>query len=185
MALRNHPVVTRNAPPPEYALNHVVNCIPATAIRMRAYRAFGVWFEDVRSTTIMLGAKVEKPRLLRIGARTIVGPSALLDARGGITLGRDVNITGDVRFMTAKHDINDPDFTASFEPITVGDRVWIALGATVLGGVSIGDGAVVAAGSIVTKDVAPYTIVGGIPATKIGERPHDLRYRLDYRPSWR
>ncbi|MBJ7329693.1 MAG: acyltransferase [Solirubrobacteraceae bacterium] len=152
---------------------------------MRAYALLGVTFEDVATGVIMLGATMEKPSMLSIGAHSIIGGDTLLDARGGLTIGRHVNITGTVRFMTAKHDVRDPDFDAIFEPIVVGDRAWIALGATILGGVTIGEGAVVAAGAVVTKDVPPYAIVGGTPATVIGERTRDLRYELTYRPDWR
>lgn len=183
--LASSPLVQRYAPPPEYVLNHVVNRIPFAAPRMRAYAALGVTFEDVRTSVIMLGTTIEKPSLLHIGADTIVGGDCMLDARGGLRIGRSVNVTGTVRFMTAKHDVRDPDFTAVFEPIVVGDRAWIALGATILGGVTIGEGAVVAAGAVVTGDVDPYTIVGGIPAAPLADRPRDLRYRLSYRPNWR
>lgn len=183
--LRRSPLVLQYAPPPEYLLNHVVNRIPLAAPRMRAYRALGVQLEDPRRSVIMLGAEVEKPTRLAIGAHSVIGPGVLLDARGGLTIGRSVNVTGGVRFMTAKHDVRDPDFEPVFEPVVVGDRAWIALGATVLGGVTIGEGAVVAAGAVVTKDVAPYTIVGGTPAVAIGERPRTLRYELSYRPNWR
>jgi maltose O-acetyltransferase len=86
--------------------------------------------------------------------------------------------------MTAKHLVQDPDFTAAFEPAVVGDRVWIALGATILGGVTIGEGAVVAANATVTADVAPFAIVAGTPARVIGRRTSELRYHLDYRPDW-
>jgi len=58
------------------------------------------------------------------------------------------------------------------------------LGATVLGGVTIGEGAVVTANATVTKDVAPYTIVGGTPAREIGSRDPNQTYELDYRPNW-
>lgn len=173
------------APPPEYVLNHLVGRIPWVGLRMRCYAMLGVRLEAPGSTTIMLGAEIERPSGLTIGARTIVGPDVLLDARGGLTIGRDVNITGGCRFMSAKHDVQDPGFEAVFEPITIGDRAWIALGATVLGGVTIGNGAVVAAGAVVTKDVPPFTIVGGIPAVPIGERSRNLEYQLGYRPSWR
>lgn len=86
--------------------------------------------------------------------------------------------------MTAKHDVQSPDFVAEYAPIIVGDRAWIALGATILGGVRIGEGAVVAAGSVVTRDVADFAIAAGVPARQVGERTRDLRYALDYRPNW-
>ncbi|MEI2703283.1 MAG: DapH/DapD/GlmU-related protein [Baekduia sp.] len=86
--------------------------------------------------------------------------------------------------MTAKHVVDDPDFIADHEPVVIGDRVWIALGAKILGGVTIGEGAVVAAGAVVTKDVPAWSIAGGVPATVIGERPR-MSYRLGYRPNWK
>jgi acetyltransferase-like isoleucine patch superfamily enzyme len=168
----------------DYALNHVVNRIPLVGARMAAYRALGVRMEDPRSGMIMLGTELAAARNIRLGARSIVGGRCMLDARGGIEIGRDVNITGRARLMTARHLVDDPDFTAAFEPIAVGDRAWIALGATVLGGVTVGEGAVVAAGAVVTNDVAPYTVVGGAPAVPIRERPRELRYTLGYRRSW-
>jgi len=169
---------------PEYVLNHFVNRIPFVSLRMRAYSAFGVKFEDVRTTTIMLGTEVWAPRRLTIGARSVVGRSCLLDARGGIRIGQDVNISSYTRFMTAKHVVASPDFVAQLDAAVVDDKVWIALGATVLGGVTLGRGAVVAAGAVVTKPVPPCTVVGGVPAKKIGDRPSELNYELDYRPNW-
>jgi putative colanic acid biosynthesis acetyltransferase WcaF len=171
-------------PPRAAALNHVVNRVPLVGLRMRAYRSAGVRFEDVTCTTIMLGAEVWAPSEVTIGARTIVGRRCIVDARGGVTIGRDVNIGSDTIFMTAKHEVQDPDFVASYAPIEIGDRVWIALRATILGGVTIGEGAVVAAGAVVTRDVAPFAIVAGTPAVQIGERTRDLRYRLGYRANW-
>jgi putative colanic acid biosynthesis acetyltransferase WcaF len=168
----------------EWVLNHVVNRIPLVGLRMLLYRAFGTGFADHRTGALMLGVEVHVPGRLQIGPRTVVGPRALLDARGGITLGADVNIGGATTFMTAKHDVRDPEFGATFEPITVGDRAWVAIGATVLGGVTIGEGAVVAANATVTSDVPPYAIVAGTPAHVVGERPRNLTYRLDYRPNW-
>jgi maltose O-acetyltransferase len=176
-------LAARYLPPPEWALNHVVNRIPLAGLRMRAYAALGVRLVK-GSGVIMLGTEVFAPRLLELGEGTIVGPRCLLDARGGIRLGRDVNVSGRSRFMTAKHDVQNPDFEAVFEPAVVRDRVWIAMGATVLGGVTIGEGAVVAANATVTRDVEPYTIVAGTPARPVGERTRDLRYHLSYRPNW-
>lgn len=171
-------------PGPDWILTHLVARIPLAAPRMALYRLFGMTLLDPRTGCLMLNVDVVHAHRITIGRRSIVGPRCHLDARGGITLGDDVNVSGYTRFMTAKHEVQDPDFTASFAPITVGDRVWFGLGATVLGGVTIGEGAVVSAGAVVTKDVEPYTIVGGVPARKIGERTRDLRYELGYRPNW-
>jgi acetyltransferase-like isoleucine patch superfamily enzyme len=171
-------------PSPEWVLNTIINRIPLVGPRMALYRAFGVTQTAPGTGTLMLRAEVLFPRRLSLGRGSIVGPHALVDARGGITIGDHVNITGFVRMMTAKHDVQDPDFVAVFAPIVIGDRAWIALGATILGGVTIGEGAIVAANATVTRDVAPYTIVAGTPAQPVGERTSDLRYELDYRPNW-
>lgn len=183
MSLLRH-IALRWLPPPEAALNGIVNRIPFAGTRMRAYQAFGVRLKDARTGIIMGGTEVFHATRLEMGCRSIVGRHCLLDARGGIRLGNDVNVSSYARFMTAKHVVDDPHFDATFEPVVVGDRVWIALGATILGGVTIGEGAVVAAGSVVTHDVAPYAVVGGVPAAPIRQRSQDLRYELAYRPNW-
>ena len=64
------------------------------------------------------------------------------------------------------------------KPITIGDNCWIASNVTIVGGVHIGEGCVIGAGSVVTKDIPSYTIVAGIPAKQIGCRNKDLRYEL-------
>ncbi|UWX80272.1 acyltransferase [Arthrobacter jinronghuae] len=77
---------------------------------------------------------------------------------------------------TLQHDYNSPTFATSGGPIVIRDRAWISFRATILPGVVIGEGAVVAANSVVTKDVEPFTVVGGIPAKKIGERNPSVSY---------
>ena len=79
--------------------------------------------------------------------------------------------------ITGSHDIDDPYFTADFKPIHVGHHCWIGTGAIVLQGVTIGDGAVVAAGAVVTKNIPPYEVWGGVPAKFIRKRNSDLLYK--------
>lgn len=172
------------APPPEALLNHVVNRLPLMAWRMAAYRAFGVRMADSASAAVMLGTEVWEPRRLSIGERAVIGRYCLLDARGGIEIGDDVNITSYCRLMTAKHLIDEPDFPDAYAPIVIGRRAWVALGATILGGVTIGEGAVVAASATVTRDVPPFAIVAGVPAKVVGERRQPQTYELGYRPNW-
>jgi acetyltransferase-like isoleucine patch superfamily enzyme len=128
---------------------------------------------------------VNDPDELWIGRHCIIGRACLLDARGGIKLGQSVNIGSGASLQTGKHLVDSPDFAPEFLPIIVGDRAWIAEGARILAGVTVGEGAVVAAGAVVTKDVAPYTVVGGVPARHIRDRSRDLRYTLSYRTNFR
>lgn len=171
-------------PRPEYVLNHLINRIPLVDPRMAAYERMGVRFADRSRALFMLGAEVWEPKNLTVGEYVAVGRQALLDARGGLTIGRSVNISSYTRFMSAKHDIDDRDFVATYAPIVVGDLTWVAMGATVLGGVTIGEGAVVAASAVVTKDVEPWTVVGGAPAVPLRKRNRDVSYEIDFRPNW-
>lgn len=136
----------------------------------------------------MLGAKIGKrtfpcrrveillPKGLKLDDGVAVGWFAELDARGGIRIDHDTNISSHVKLITGSHDVNDPDFTADFLPIHVGHHVWIGTGATVLQGVRIGDGAVIAAGAVVTCNIPEYEIWGGVPAKKISERSRNMKY---------
>lgn len=179
-------------PDREFVLNLIASRIPWRAPRMRVYEAFGVEFDDVASTTIMLGTEVWAPHQLSIGAHSVIGRRCMIDCRASslmpansVIIGRNVNITSEVALVAGKHNINSPTFATSSAPIVIHDHVWISLRAMVLGGVTIGEGAVVMGGAVVTKDVAPYAIVAGVPAKVIGERERGLDYDIEYRPEWR
>jgi acetyltransferase-like isoleucine patch superfamily enzyme len=85
-----------------------------------------------------------------------------------------------VWIWTLEHDPQSPDFATVGGPVTIEDYAWVGCRVVILPGVCIGKGAVVAAGAVVTKDVPPYAIVGGVPARTIGERAPDLRYQLTW-----
>lgn len=137
---------------------------------------------------ILLGARIGKnsflfrrtevlfPKGLLIGDNSTVGWFSLLDARGGISIGNNVTIASYAKLITGTHDISTPGFEAKFSHIIIDDYVWICTGATICSNVHIGEGAVIAAGAVVTSDVAPYEVVGGVPARKIGERSKNLSY---------
>ncbi len=154
-------------------------------MRIAVARLVGVRFVAPSTSALMWAVELWSARRLEIGANTVIGPRVMMDCRGGVTLGESVNVSGGVQMQTAKHLVDAPDFAAVHAPIRVGDRVWIGMGATILGGVTLGEGAVVAAGAVVTKDVAPFTVVGGVPAVVLRERSRDLQYTLGYRPNWR
>lgn len=97
-----------------------------------------------------------------------------------VTIGKCVVINDGVRLITGSHDITSPTYEHVFAPIVVEDYAWVASDAMVLKGVTIGRGAVVAAGAVVVKDVAPFAVVGGNPAKQIGTRNIE---RFEYLPS--
>lgn len=101
-----------------------------------------------------------------------------MDGRKGLHIGNNVNIGAQARLYTMEHDIADAFFSAIGEPTYIGDWVYIASRVTVLPGVTVGEGAVVAAGAVVTKGVKPWTMVGGVPARFIKNRPV-VKYTLD------
>lgn len=165
--------------------NFQVGFIPSHHIRNFIYKH--VWLVDMgKDSIIYFGAEIRGAEKLHIGKGCIIGDNAILDARCGIFIGENVNFSSQVHLWTEQHDYNDSYFRCIPDrsgPITIGNRAWIGPRATILHSVTIGEGAVVAAGAVVTKDVEPYTLVGGVPAKKIGERNRDLRYEFKGKPS--
>ncbi len=101
--------------------------------------------------------------VLRIGKGTYLNRNTLVVAHKSVDIGRQCMIAWDVVIMdTDQHDV--PGLDNRNLPVVIGDHVWIGCRAIILKGVRIGTGAIVAAGSVVTKDVPPYSVVGGVPA---------------------
>lgn len=154
-----------------------VGMIPSHHVRNSIYRyIFRV--ELAPKAIIYYGAEIRSHSRLRIGNSSI-GDKAILDARNGIEIGNYVNLSTGVQIWTEQHSHDDPWFrciSGSSFRVKIDDRAWIGPRVTILHSVHIGEGAVVAAGSVVTKDVEPFAIVAGIPAKKIGERTKDLLY---------
>ncbi|HYR94007.1 MAG TPA: acyltransferase [Methylomirabilota bacterium] len=131
---------------------------------------------------VSVGRRKGQPSIT-IGKYTVINRQCCLDGRGGLRIGDNVSISPGVWLLTDEHDMNDPYFAEMLGPIEIEDYVWLGSRAMVLPGVRIGKGAVVAAGAVVTKDVAPYQVVGGVPARPLGTRSTDLRYEIHWRPT--
>lgn len=154
----------------------VVGWLPSHRLRLLLYRVFGM--QIGRGSHIYMGAEIRAPRWIKIGTGTSIGHDAILDGRGRLTIGNNVNLSSGVWIWTRSHDVNSPTFAGTRAPVIIEDYAWLSCRVVILQGVTIGEGAVVAAGAVVTKDVESYTIVGGVPAKKIGERPRGLKYEL-------
>jgi maltose O-acetyltransferase len=132
-------------------------------------------------TSIFMRAWLDTPGGLTIGKNSTINQGCRLDARGGLSIGDNVSISAEVCILTAAHDVGSVTFDGFGKPVDIQDFVFIGTRAMVLPGVSIGTGAIVAAGAIVTKNVESYSVVAGVPARIIGRRPLGLNYTATYR----
>jgi acetyltransferase-like isoleucine patch superfamily enzyme len=165
-----------------YVTNHVVARIPFHSVRLAFYR-YVLDFKIGRSSSILMGAWFDYFRDLRIGEHSVVNQRCRLDSRGGISVGNNVSISANVTILSADHDVKAPAFTYRERSVVIDDYAFIGTGSIILPGVSIGRGAVVAAGSVVPRSVPPLAIVAGNPAKVVGQRPSSaLDYTLAYRP---
>jgi maltose O-acetyltransferase len=160
-------------------LNSIVARIPFHAIRLLFYRRA---IRVGAGSSILMKATVRGFRIT-MGEGCVINSGAVLDGRGAaLTLGDFVDVAPYVRIWTLDHDPNSSGHASRARPVIIGDYVWLASGSTVLPGVSLGQGCIVAAGAMVTRDVAPWTIVAGIPARPIGQRQEHPVPRRPYRP---
>jgi len=135
-------------------------------------------------STVQMDVRFLNGRKVFFGERNVINFGCLFDGRKfAIRTGNDVSIGPEATLLTLGHDPHSNDFKEGVGgEIRIVNHVWIAFGSIILPGVSIGDGAVVAAGSVVTRDVPSGSIVAGSPAREIARRQGSLDYRLDYAP---
>lgn len=171
-----------------YATNHMISHVPFFMLRHAWYHHVLGWKIGPQAA-IYMGQEVHISRLrtsgkkVCIGKGTIINHGCFLYTTGGLTIGDQVSISRGVWLVTGSHDMNAPRFPDIYKPIVIGNYAWIGVRATILSGVTIGEGAVVMAGAVVTRDVPPYAVVGGVPARVVRKR--ELRnpfYEMDYRP---
>jgi acetyltransferase-like isoleucine patch superfamily enzyme len=164
-----------------YGYNHLIGRVPSHSLRSLYLRA---WLGACGpGTSVQMGCRFLNGRKVHFGARNAVNFGCLFDGRRyRIITGDDVSIGPEAAILTLGHDPHAPDFAEQGGDVVIGNRVWIAYRAIILPGVRIGEGAVVAAGAVVARDVEPYQIVAGVPARPVGERTRDLGYRLSFFP---
>lgn len=136
-----------------------------------------------RKSSVQMGCRFLNGRKVYLGDRNVINFGCLFDGRHyTIKTGNDVSIGPEATILTLGHDPQCPNFENKGGDVVIGDRAWIAYKAIILPGITIGEGAIVGAGAVVTKNVAPYTIVAGNPAVVIGKRNRNLEYLLEYQP---
>ena len=164
-------------------LIEIIMCLPCHFLR-RMVCYFSMSKFDMKSS-ICRNVDIRSPYRITIGQYTNINKKCLLDGRGGLRIGNNVDIAQEVNIWTEQHDYNSPVYASTSAPVIVDDYVWIASRATILPGVTIGRGAVVASCAVVTKDVPPLAIVAGVPAKVIGQRSDCMEYKLGTRTWFR
>jgi acetyltransferase-like isoleucine patch superfamily enzyme len=172
----------------KYATNYIICHIPSYRLRHAWYRNILGW-QIGPEVSILMGQHLQMAGIrtsgkkVSIGQGTVINQGCMLYTTGGLVIGENVSISAGVWLVTGSHDMNDPLFPDFYKPIVIDDYAWIGMRATILGGVTIGKGAVVMAGAVVTHDVPPFAVVGGIPAKVIRQRElQEPSYSLDFRP---
>jgi acetyltransferase-like isoleucine patch superfamily enzyme len=132
-------------------------------IRDRLSEIIGTRIDE--STTVFTPFHTNFGRNIKLGKRIFINHACSFLDMGGIIIEDDVLIGPRVNLVTENHPLNPADRKTVFPaPIVIKRNAWIGAGATILPGVTVGENAVVAAGAVVTSDVPPNTIVGGVPA---------------------
>lgn len=153
----------------------LVGYVPSHWLR-RAFYRYVLGIQIGPGTSIHWQARFFRPGSIRIGRDSVIGNNNLLDGRQGLTIGDRVVTSAEVMILTLQHDIDSPDFRTVGGPVVLEDYVFVGVRAVILPNVRIGRGAVIAAGAVVTADVPPFAVVGGVPARFLRERSHNLDY---------
>lgn len=125
---------------------------------------FGRKLDDVRILTPFI---CDFGNRVKFGKNVFINHSAILSASGGIEFEDGVSVAPGLRIATINHDFNERHTKYTYKKVTLKKNAWIGMNVTICPGVTIGEYAVVGAGAVVTKDVPPYAVVGGVPAKVI------------------
>jgi acetyltransferase-like isoleucine patch superfamily enzyme len=164
-----------------YLYNSFITRFPSYTVRT-FYLRYILRIKIGKGTAIHTGCFFAGKKI-SIGNNTVIARNSYLDGRvGQIVIGNNVSIAPELYVLSLSHDKNDPEFKLIPGPVTIEDYAWIGARVMILPGIIVKEGGVLGAGSVVTKDVDEYTVVGGNPAKVIGMRERGLNYTLKYFP---
>ena len=158
-------------------LNMSYTIIP-NPLRKWYLRCFGI--KIGKDSSIHRGCRFFHVGKFEMGDNSVINFGCYLDNRRGIKIGNNVGIAHNTKIYTLGHNLESPEFETKGAPVTIEDNVFIFSNALIMPGVTIHEGAIVLAGSVVTKDVEAWTIVGGNPARKIKDRQRKIAYLQKY-----
>lgn len=141
---------------------------PLFGWRRFVLRLFGA--EVGKGVHVYSSTQIYMPWNLRVGAWSAIGEDVLIYNLGLVTIGERATISHRAHVCAGTHDYRQPDLPLLKPPITVGDQVWVCADAFVGPGITVGEGAIVGAAAVATRDVEPWTIVAGNPAVPVKRR---------------
>jgi acetyltransferase-like isoleucine patch superfamily enzyme len=164
----------------EYISNHIICHVPSSRLRIFFYKNF-LKIKVAYSNSFQMGCYIyNSDGIFEIGTNTIINRNCVLDRRGGLIIGQNVNIGPNTQIYTAYHDINDKNFCNLFGGVEVKDYAVLMTSSMVMPGVVVGKGSIAYPNTVLTKSTEDYGIYAGSPAKLIGYRSSDL----DYNPTW-
>lgn len=164
----------------EYVWATLISSLPSHTLR---YFYIKLLNPSVRpSSTILMNVRFKGVKNITFDQNQVINQHATLDGRGGLVIGKNVDIAERAVIWSMSHDPNSDSHTTIKLKTIISDYAWIGADSIVLAGVCVGEGAVVGAGSVVTRDVAPLSIVAGNPAKVIGMRGGVPTFELTHRP---
>jgi acetyltransferase-like isoleucine patch superfamily enzyme len=163
-----------------YLANHVIAHVPSFRVRHWYYRHV-LGYPIGRDSSIHMDVFVTGSAI-SIGNNVVVNRRCYLDGRVGIDIRNNVSISPEVYIVSLEHDPDSPAFATRGGPVVIEDHVWIGARAFVAPGVRLGEGAVIGAGAVVTRDINPYRVAVGVPAREIRDRNRHLDYACRYFP---
>ncbi len=164
-----------------YLFNNLITHIPIHFLRKGFLRLFNRKIH--RSVVVLMHVRILNFWKVRIGERVVINQYCLLDCRQHIiSIGHDTDIGPYTRIWTLGHNPDSNTHELYGGDVSIGHHVWLASGVTILPSVHIGDGAVVAAQSLVRNKVNDLDIVAGNPAKFLRKRVNKLEYQLKYTP---
>jgi maltose O-acetyltransferase len=154
-----------------YLTNHVVNRIPFHCVRLLWYRNF-MRIKIGAHSQIWLGCQFlgDSIHEIIIGNHTVLARDVVINASAPVIIGDRVSLASGTRILTTDHDVQKPEFLPQKAPVRIESWVWIATTVIILKGVQVGHGAVLGAGSVVSRDIRPLALIAGNPAREFGTR---------------
>jgi len=163
----------------EYIWHAIISKIPLFYIRNLYLKVGNNSINN--DVCILPNVRFKGIRNVTFNGKVIVNQHVTLDGRGGLVIGNNVDIAERAVVWSMSHDPNSEQHVSITKETQIGDYVWVGSSSIILPGISLGEGCIVGAGAVVTKNVNPYDIVAGNPAKVIGKRNGNQKYQLQRR----